>query len=231
MRFEDHNWMEVENYLQNDDRLIWVLGACEQHAYLSLLTDTKIPLALADAAAHKTGILIAPPLNFGVSTYFVTYPGTISLRISTFMDVVEDMVVSAYHQGFRRMLFLNGHGGNIPVQARLYELVNKFPELRIVWYSWWQSSSVQAVAKKHDLPPAHANWLEAFPFTRVVEIKEDLPPKPFIPKTELLDAKRFRERFGDGSFGGPYLAPDSVMNELFQTALEEILEMLTFENS
>jgi creatinine amidohydrolase len=45
MRLEDLNWMDVEKYLAQDDRLILVLGACEQHAYLSLLTDIKIPLA------------------------------------------------------------------------------------------------------------------------------------------------------------------------------------------
>jgi creatinine amidohydrolase len=50
MRLEDLNWMDVEKYLAQDDRLILVLGACEQHAYLSLLTDIKIPLALADSA-------------------------------------------------------------------------------------------------------------------------------------------------------------------------------------
>ena len=50
MRLEDLNWMDVEQYLKTDDRLLVVLGACEQHGYLSLLTDIKIPLALADAA-------------------------------------------------------------------------------------------------------------------------------------------------------------------------------------
>ena len=43
MRFEDLNWMDVEEYLEQDDRLMIVVGATEQHAYLSLLTDTKIP--------------------------------------------------------------------------------------------------------------------------------------------------------------------------------------------
>ena len=51
MRIEDLNWMDVEGYLKHDDRLILVIGACEQHGYLSLLSDVKIPLALADAAS------------------------------------------------------------------------------------------------------------------------------------------------------------------------------------
>ena len=92
MRIEDLNWMDVEGYLKHDDRLMLVVGACEQHGYLSLLADVKIPLALADAASTRTGILVAPPMNFGSSPYFLTYPGTFSLRLSTLMDALEDIV-------------------------------------------------------------------------------------------------------------------------------------------
>ena len=87
MRIEDLNWMDVEEYLKHDDRIMVILGACEQHGYLSLLADAKIPTALADAASAQTGVLAAPALNFGVSPYFLTYPGTISLRLTTFVEV------------------------------------------------------------------------------------------------------------------------------------------------
>jgi creatinine amidohydrolase len=45
MRLEDLNWMDVEAYLKRDKRMILVLGATEQHGFLSLLSDVKIPLA------------------------------------------------------------------------------------------------------------------------------------------------------------------------------------------
>ena len=57
MKFEDLNWMQVEEYLKTDDRLILVLGACEQHGYLSLMTDVKIPMALAEEASRQSGVL------------------------------------------------------------------------------------------------------------------------------------------------------------------------------
>ena len=106
MLFSDRNWMLVEEYLKSDDRVILVLGATEQHAYLSLLTDSKIPLAMAEAAAEKTGVLIAPPLHFGCSPFFLAYPGTINLRSTTLMAVVEDIVRSLYGSGFRRFLLV-----------------------------------------------------------------------------------------------------------------------------
>ncbi|MER3458377.1 MAG: creatininase, partial [Chloroflexota bacterium] len=65
MRLEDLNWMDVESYLKQDDRIILVTGACEQHGYLSLLTDIRIPWAIATAVGEREGVLVAPPLNFG----------------------------------------------------------------------------------------------------------------------------------------------------------------------
>ena len=82
MRYEELNWMDVEKYLENDDRLILVLGSTEQHGYLSLATDVKIPMAVADVVSQRTGVLVAPPLNYGITPYFVTYAGTISVRAS-----------------------------------------------------------------------------------------------------------------------------------------------------
>ena len=227
MRFEDLSWLDVEKYLQNDNRLILVLGACEQHGYLSLMTDSKIPMALADAATQKTGVLVAPVVNFGISPYFMKYPGTLSLRASTFLDLVEDLVRSAHHHGFLRFLILNGHGGNDPARARLYEVANTLPLLQLAWYSWWQSRSVETVAMNHGLRSYHASWIEAFQFTRVGDLPEGEKIPPRIPG--LVNAKVSRELYQDGVFGGPYQVADTIMAEVFAVALEDILQLLKFE--
>ena len=228
MRIEDLNWMDVEKYLNQDDRLILVLGACEQHGYLSLLTDIKIPLALADAAAKRTGILVAPPLNYGASPYFSAYPGTFSLRLSTLMDAVEDLIRSAYGQGFRRFLVLNGHGGNNGVKIRLWELSNALNGLKIQWYAWWNSHSVEEIALRHEIKPDHANWLEAFPFTIVGDLPEGQKVPPQVP-SDVMDAQTARQVYGDGSFGGLYRPPEGIMQEMFDACLADILQMLKFE--
>lgn len=228
MRFEDLSWMDVEQYLKGEDRLMLVTGSTEQHGYLSLLTDIKIPLALADAASKETGVLVAPPLNFGVSPYFLGYPGTLSLRAGTFIAAVEDIVRSAHGHGFRRILVVNGHGGNAPARARLHEVNNELQDLKLNWYDWWTSHSIEAVAAKHDLKPAHANWLEAFAFTIVGKIPDGSKTPPVVPST-ILDAKRARQIYGDGSFGGPYRANDEVMHEMFAAALEDVLQLLEFD--
>ncbi len=228
MRIEDLNWMDVENYLKQDDRLILVIGACEQHGFLSLLSDVKIPLALAEAASKQVGVLVAPPVNYGASPYFVTYPGTFSLRLSTLMDAVEDLLRSAYGQGFRRILVLNGHGGNNGLKMRLGELANQLSGLKIQWYAWWTSRSVEEVSLRHDLKPNHANWLEAFPFTLVSDLPQGEKIPPVVP-SEVLDAQAARAVYGDGSFGGPYRTSDEIMREMFAACLADILQMLKFE--
>lgn len=226
MRLEELNWLDVEEYLKQDDRLMLVLGSCEQHGYLSLLTDVKIPLALADAASQQTGVLVAPPLNFGCSPYFLAYPGTLSLRAATLLDLIEDLVRSAYRQGFRRILLLNGHGGNDGARARFYEVATDLPVLRLVWYAWWQSHSVIEVAQKHGLKPSHANWLEAFSFTQVVELPQGEKAPPHVPG--LLGADEARLIYGDGNFGGPYQVDEAIMGEVFAAALEDVLTLLRF---
>jgi len=227
VRFEEMNWMDVEQYLKQDDRLIIITGACEQHGYLSLLTDIRIPQALADAASRATGVLVAPPLNFGCSPYFLSYPGTISLRISTMLEIVEDVLRSVHAQGFRRVLWLNGHGGNSAIRARINELLNELPGMQAAWYEWWVSHSVEQIAMKYELKPAHANWLEAFPFVRVADVPEGHKPPPHI--VGLLNAEKTREAYGDGSFGGQYQVDAAIMDELFAACLEDVLRLLDFE--
>ena len=228
MNFADKNWMDIEKYLEADSRVILVLGACEQHGYLSLMTDTRIPYALAEAASQETGVLVTPSVNFGCSPYFLDYPGTISLRLHTYLDLVEDILRSLYGAGFRKVLILNGHGGNTPLKTHLVELINELPDLEIRWYAWWITKTVADIAKKHDLEPEHANWLEAFDFTTVTALPEESKAVP-EQNDGILGKAATRETYGDGSFGGPYKTDPKVMDEIFDACLLEILELLRFE--
>ena len=227
MRLEDLNWMDVENYLKTDDRLIMVLGACEEHGYLSLLADSKIPQALADAASEKTGVLVAPPLNFGVSAYFGHYPGTLSVRVRTYLAVVEDLTRFVYAQGFKRLLFVNGHGGNSPALSLLHELVNDLPGLKADWYAWWMAPSVKAVMAEAGLEGYHANWEEAFAFCRVADLPEGAKPLA-VSSRAILNAAETRQLYGDGVFGGRYQPDEGVLARVFAAAVADIVAKLSF---
>lgn len=227
MRFRELNWMDVEEYLKGENRIMVVLGASEQHGYLSLQTDTRIPLALADAASTHTGVLIAPELTVGVSPYFLSYPGTISVRSEVYIQFIADILRSLYQSGFKRILLLNGHGGNSICTTKLVELQNELPGLQLSWYSWWESNSVAALAKKYELAPEHASWMEAFSFTRVVELPQGV--KPGVSYTGVLSAEETRRKYGDGVFGGNYQVDEAIMQELFDNCLLDVLNLLHFE--
>ena len=129
MFLEAMTWMDVERYLACDDRIVVITGACEQHGYVSLLSDILAPMAIAKAAIEQEPVLVAPPLPFGISPYFTAYPGTISLRVETFASVVRELLTGLTAQGFRRILVSNGHGGNTGVLIPLLvELGNTHPE-------------------------------------------------------------------------------------------------------
>ncbi len=114
MRIRDTNWMQVERYLEQDDRCVVPLGSTEQHGYLSLMTDTILPERVAVEAAEPLGVPVFPALPYGVAPYFLGYPGTIALRLDTYLSVIGDILDSLHGAGFRRILLVNGHGGNRP---------------------------------------------------------------------------------------------------------------------
>ncbi len=225
MLFEDINWLDVESYLAQDDRVVLLTGACEQHSHLSLLTDIRIPLAVAQAACREEKILIAPPLPYGISPYFTAYPGTISLRPETFAALLRDLIGGLFGQGFRRMLISNGHGGNTGILINLIsELSNLHEGLTLRLYEWWRHPAINAVAEKAGLAQHHANWSENFPFTRVGPVPEGEKEAVTIPPG--TSAQATRAALGDGSYGGAFEATDEVMVHMFDAAVKAMIEAL-----
>lgn len=223
MRFQDLNWMDVENYLEHDNRIIMIIGATEQHAYNSLLTDIEIPSNIAQAVAHQTQILVAPPLNFGISDFFMQYPGTITLRPATFAAVLVDVIESLYQHGFRRILLLNGHGGNQP-PAELDTLRTAHSDLTMQWHNWWNSPVAQQFAEEKGLHLGHANWSECFNFVQVADTPPE--PKPTVNINYKEDGANARTILGDGSTGGPYRIDDGLMQEFFNRVVAEVARIV-----
>lgn len=226
MQFSDMTWMDVEHYLNHhDDRVVVIVGACEQHAYLSLMTDIRAPLAIARVAAQIEPVLIAPPLNYGISPYFAAFPGTVSIRPETLATLTREVIESLLEQGFGGMLVSNGHGGNTgALRPVLIELADTHPDARLALFEWWRDARVLAVGEAAGLPSYHANWSEALPITRVGELPEGDKVPPDIP--QVASPQVFRETLGDGSFGGPYRAPETVIESVFDAAVASMVEAL-----
>lgn len=225
MEFQDLSWMDVERYLAQDDRVVLVTGACEQHGYLSLLSDISAPMEIARVACQRESVPIAPPLPYGVSPYFSAFPGTLSLGLGTFATVVRELIEGLLAQGFHGILVSNGHGGNTGVlRPMLVELANSHPQARLSLFHWWLHPAVGAVAQDAGLTQSHANWSENFPFTRLGPVPQ--AEKETVTVSHSASAAGFRRALGDGSYGGLYQAPDEVMQRMFAAAVEAMVEAL-----
>src|SRR5881275_3303237 len=112
MRISEMNWMMVEEYLERDDHAVLPLGCTEQHAYLSLSTDSILAERLAVEAAEPLGIAMFPIVAYGITPHFHAFPETISLRLESYLTIVRDILDAMTEQGSKRILILNGHNGN-----------------------------------------------------------------------------------------------------------------------
>jgi creatinine amidohydrolase len=229
MRISEMNWMMVEEYLKRDDRAVLPLGSTEQHAYLSLSVDSILAERLSIEAAEPLGIPVFPVLAYGITPYFRAFPGTITLRVETYMSIVRDILDAMAEQGFKRILIVNGHGGNTPAQGLIGEWTADHPGVCIKFHNWWSAPKVWAQVQTIDPVASHASWMENFPWTRLAKIKMPTEQKPMSDSEKLrrLDPKSLRSYLKDGNYGGFYQRDNEEMMKIWRVGVEETSALLT----
>jgi creatinine amidohydrolase len=228
MRVTEMNWRQVEDYLRHDDRAVLPLGSTEQHAHLSLGTDMILAERVAAEAAAPLGVPVFPVVPYGVTPYFLAYPGTISLRIETYLRLVRDVLDSLAGSGFRRILIVNGHGGNAPAGAFAPEWMAEHPGVRVRFHNWFNAPRTWAKVQEIDRLGSHGSWMENFPWTRLANIAQPGERKPMIDtdRARTLDPAGFRALAGDGNYGGYYQRPDEEMLALWEAGVAETRDLI-----
>lgn len=228
MRIRDMTWMQVEEYLRHDDRCVVPLGSTEQHAYLSLCTDATLSEKVAADAAETLGVPVFPVLSYGITPYFMAFPGTVTLSQGTYERVLTEVFGSLWVHGFRRFLVVNGHGGNAVARTALEAWARTHDGAALIWHDWWKASRTMAAVRKIDPAASHASWMEGFPWTRVASVTPPAGHKASVDLTgrESLSPQAFRDRLGDGSFGGWYERPDAELLAIWEIAVQETRELL-----
>src|SRR3982075_1902136 len=107
MRVHDCNWQMLEEYLKRDDRIVLPIGSTEQHGYLSVGTDAILAERVSVEAAEPLGVPVLPVLPFGLAPYFAAFPGSMTVRTSTYVALIRDLLDSLADQGFRRIAIVN----------------------------------------------------------------------------------------------------------------------------
>ena len=228
MHVHELNWMQLEEYLARDDRIVLPLGSTEQHGYLSLGTDNILAERVSLEAAEPLGVPVLPVVPYGLTPAFAAFPGSPSLRLETFAALLRDLLDSLYGQGFRRFLLVNGHGGNTPGGSLAREWVAGQPDAQVIFHSWWSSDQVLARAREADPEPSHANWFENFPWTRLPDVGLPQGRKPRLDEAayRVAGPAEIRELLGDGVFEGAYELPDEQTEQVWRTGVEEVRELL-----
>jgi len=148
--------------------------------------------------------------------------------VETLLAVARDVILSVRRSGFRRVLIVNGHGGNQPVAALAGDLMVECPDVSIKFHSWWNAPKAWAKVQAIDPSGSHANWMENFPWTRLANVALPGAPKAGFDR-DLMRASApadVRAILGDGAFGGDYQKPDDVMLDLWRTGVEETRAVL-----
>jgi creatinine amidohydrolase len=228
LRITDMNWMQVETYLQRDDRAVLPLGSTEQHSHLRLTVDCILPERVAAEAAEPLGVPVFPVVAYGVTPYFREFPGSISLRVDTHLAVVRDVLDSMAHSGFRRILIVNGHGGNGAVQPFVPEWTADHPGCRVKFHNWWNAPRTWAKVQETDPVASHGSWMENFPWTRLPGVDMPAIQRPIVDldTVRTLDPVALRKYIGDGNWGGLYQRPDADMLAIWNVAVEETRALL-----
>jgi creatinine amidohydrolase len=235
---------------QTDKVVLLPLGAIEQHGpHLAVSTDTDIVSKIAFQAETELSadIILCPTLPFGSSHHHLAFGGTMSLSATTYTQMLMELVESLLHNGFRRIVLLNGHGGNIiPVKQALINLSNKYDaslKPNIVLVTYWELAGKAFSGEPPMESPAlsHACEYETslmlYLFSDKVLPKETMRAKRpesngFIPWEDdapyrgVTMVKQTEFVSGNGSSGEPQLASAEKGKHLFEHAVNSLVQFL-----
>jgi creatinine amidohydrolase len=231
-------WAEIEAQLGRSRAVVVPIGSNEQHGPTGLLgTDWLCPEIIAHAAQRDDdALLVAPTFNIGMAQHHLGFPGSISLRPSTFIAAIGDWAKSLARHGFDRIYFLNGHGGNVAsIEAAFSELYAEASFAgRPLGYAlklknWWDLKGVAKLCGEiwptghgsHATPSEIAVTQWAYP-NRIKTANYAPEIAPTGPIREALD---FRARYPDGRMGShPALASPEAGGRVVALAAESLRE-------
>lgn len=230
-------WTEVETYLQQSTGIILPIGSTEQHGPTGLIgTDAICAEAISRGVGEATEAIVGPTINVGMALHHLGFPGSMSLRPSTLIRVIDDYVTSLAKAGFTRFFFINGHGGNIATlkaafsetYAHLADLnLPSASQVRCQVANWFMCGSVYKLAKElygneegsHATPSEVAVTQYVYPDA----IKQAPLDAKVASGHPIYSAADFRQHYPDGRMGSnPALATPEHGKQFYELAVKEL---------
>jgi len=248
-------WAEISEIAHKAIAII-PIGSIEQHGKcLPLGTDCLIVTKLIDEVLRNTDkyneLLILPPLCYGCSEMWSGNPGTITIDLKSFIDIVSQIIQSVIRSGIKRIIILNGHAGNSePLGVAIRNALNTYGARDVYVYliNWWDL--VNDIIDK--IMNTKYHFMHADEIETSVALALDIPVKCICEEVEkpirpLVDsewsAKRFNEipkirgftyevkRYSSGCFGEPMKASRDKGQKIVKEFIRRFIDFINYIKS
>ena len=228
-------WPEVEQCIKKSKAVILPLGSTEQHGYhMAVGTDTVVSDYVCLELAKRTDCVVLPTLPYGQVWSAKGFPGTLSLRQSTFIAVVKDIVVSLERQGAQNVILFSGHYGNMqPSRDAARELIDEYG-YRNVWYLGYinvnQYNTAFMQTQLWNQKTFHAAELETSIMLHVapelVRMEKAVREEPEVPPQLELRPMHWKEFSRSGSFGDATQATAEKGRRFLERWIEDLSHLI-----
>jgi creatinine amidohydrolase len=228
---EELSWPEVAALVESGETLCLLpVGATEQHGrHLPIGTDTEIATAVSRAASARTAVPVLPALAIASSQAHTSkWPGTVALPPRLLVQTVVAAVRWVRASGFRKLLLVNGHVGNVaPLKVAVDEIRHE-GDLRIGLVSWYDLTDDIASAVTEDADDWHAHRAETAlmlhlrpDLVRLDEVRDD-PDRT----GGLVFSYTVAETSVDGLTGAPSRATAEEGGRLFEAVVTALVDRI-----
>lgn len=231
------SWVDAEQALAKAKVAIIPVGAVEVYGpHLPQGSDGFAALEVAERLAGRVDAVVTPLVPVGCSQMMMSFAGTLAVRAETLKRYLDDLCGCLVHWGIQRMLFINGHGGNVPVVDDLCrEYVAK--GIKCAQIDWWRAVAKVplAVADSGDLATAHAGEYSTSVLMAVRSdlvdssrfVRETLKPGLLSKYPEVIQYDiPFREMTESGVAGDPTTATREKGELLIEKCLDRVVAFL-----
>lgn len=169
----NHSWKTARTLIKKSQVALIPVGATEQHGpQLPLGTDYYTAEALAQAAVKETRAFSTPAIPVGVSPHHRQFWGTLWVTPDSFRRYMQEIAESLIYHGIKRMVFVNGHGGNFAALQEICQRIRLDGEAYAVVWQWWTDPEITELCNKlFKSKGTHAGAIET---SMVWAIKPDL---------------------------------------------------------
>jgi creatinine amidohydrolase len=232
-RMELMSWTDFDQMRSSTDLSIIPVGAVEVYGpHLPLGSDSLVAQKVAEMLAERCGAVIAPLVPVGYSRKLSDFPGTLWVKGQVLSEYLRGICIGLIEWGFKRLLFLNTHLGNVGPISELAEEIQILHGVRCVQVDWWRF--VQGVAKditETSHPFGHAGEVCAsvlmYLWPDLVQMdKATSEESPEDLYQDIIKYPRHRELTASGVIGDPKKASEEKGRLIITRALDRLVKFL-----